>query len=323
MKKKTPENKTEEQKLKELDAKIEDCKENKGAIEIRDAFVEKAEIYKEKKDWDKFREIMDLAMEKTVGASKKLEFTMDILQSYHEQRNVAKYKEYLQKCAKLEEEGSDWEKKNKLSLYRALSNIHRRNFKLAANQMMDTINTFNSPEIIPFSKLIFYSTLLGILSLSRKTILEKLINSSEVSTELKRNPKIEGLLTSFYKCKYQHFFPRLLEVHELVLQDEFLAKHEKFILRQARVVIYTQFLESYKTVTLANMAENFGVSPEFIDRELAELIASRKLNCKIDKLNGIVESQKADSRMSRYDEIIKKGDLLIEKMHKLARIAQS
>lgn len=323
MKKKTPESKTDEERLKEMDEKIADCIENKGAIEIRDAYLDKADFYKEKKDWGKFREVMALALEKTVGASKKLELTMDVLQSHHEERNWKKYKEYLQKCGALEEEGSDWEKKNKLSLYKALSNINLRNFKLAADQMISTINTFNSPEILSFSNLIFYSTLLGILTLPRKVILEKLIQSSEVATELRRNKQMEGLLKSFYKCRYQEFFPRLLEVHEMVLQDEFLKKHDRFIVRQARVVIYTQFLESYKTVTLENMAQNFGVSPEFIDRELAELIASRKLNCKIDKLKGVVESQKADSRISKYDAIVKKGDLLIEKMHKLARIAQS
>jgi 26S proteasome regulatory subunit N7 len=323
MKKSSPEKKTDEEKLQAFDEKIKDCIENKGAIEIRDAYIDKADFYKEKKNWVKFREIMGLALEKTVGASKKLEFNMDILQSFHEERNTEKFKEYLQKCKALEEEGSDWEKKNKLSLYKSLESVNMRNFKLAAEQMISTINTFSSPEILTFSKLIFYSTLLGILSLPRKVILEKLIQSSEVTTELKRNPEIAGLLNSFYRCKYNDFFPHLLKVHALVLEDEFLAKHEKYIIRQSRVVIYTQFLESYKTVTLENMANNFGVSPEFIDKELSELIASRKLNCKIDKLRGIVESQKADSRISRYDTIIKKGDLLIEKMHKLARIAQS
>ena len=323
MYKKTPENLTDEEKLKQLNEKIEDCIENKGAIEIRDAYLDKADFYKEKKNWTKFREVMDLALTKTVGASKKLEYTMDILQSYHEERNAVKFKEYLQKCKALEEEGSDWEKKNKLSLYKAIANINLRNFKLAAEQMISTINTFNSPEIISFSDLIFYTTLLGILCLPRKIIFEKLIQSSEVSTELRRNSYMESLLTSFYKCKYQEFFPSLLKVHAMVQNDEFLKKHDRYIIRQARIVIYTQFLESYKTVTLENMANNFGVSADFIDRELAELIASRKLNCKIDKIQGIVESQKADSRISQYDAIVKKGDLLIEKMHKLARIAQN
>ena len=35
-----------------------------------------------------------------------------------------------------------------------------------------------------------------------------------------------------------------------------------------RIVAYSQFLESYKTVTIKSMAQAFGVSPEFIDRFL-------------------------------------------------------
>lgn len=67
-----------------------------------------------------------------------------------------------------------------------------------------------------------------------------------------------------------------------------------------RVVIYSQFLESYKTVTLESMANAFGVSVSFIDRELSELISSKRLNCKIDKVSGIVESERADKRNLLY-----------------------
>lgn len=67
-----------------------------------------------------------------------------------------------------------------------------------------------------------------------------------------------------------------------------------------RIVIYSQFLESYKTVTLETMASSFGVSINFIDRELSELISARRLNCKIDKVAGVVESERIDERNKSY-----------------------
>ena len=70
------------------------------------------------------------------------------------------------------------------------------------------------------------------------------------------------------------------------------------------------------------MARDFGVSVEFIDKELYKLISSRKLNCQIDKANGIVESSKTDQRVNLYKEILKKGDNIVEKMYKVARTAQ-
>ena len=70
--------------------------------------------------------------------------------------------------------------------------------------------------------------------------------------------------------------------------------HYKYFIRETRVVIYSQFLESYKTVKLKSMANEFGVSIDFIDRELSELISARRLPCKIDKVEGIIETDPTD-----------------------------
>jgi hypothetical protein len=53
-----------------------------------------------------------------------------------------------------------------------------------------------------------------------------------------------------------------------------------------------QFLESYKSVTLDNMADAFDVSAAFLDTEIAELIVAGRLNAKIDKVAGIVETNR-------------------------------
>lgn len=65
------------------------------------------------------------------------------------------------------------------------------------------------------------------------------------------------------------------------------------------------------------MAAAFGVSAEFIDkqliltkpskifREISEFIASRRLSCKIDKVSGLIESEKVDKRNNLYQSAIK------------------
>ena len=52
----------------------------------------------------------------------------------------------------------------------------------------------------------------------------------------------------------------------------------------------SQFLESYKSVTLDSMAQSFGVTPEFIDRELVDFIVAGRLTAKIDKVAGVIET---------------------------------
>lgn len=42
------------------------------------------------------------------------------------------------------------------------------------------------------------------------------------------------------------------------------------------------------------MAHEFGVSVDFIDRELSGLISARRLPCKIDKVDGIIETDPTD-----------------------------
>merc|ERR1719473_2093325 len=94
--------------------------------------------------------------------------------------------------------------------------------------------------------------------------------------------------------------------------------HIKKFNRVMRLNAYKQFLASYKSVTLEAMASEFGVSAAFIDGELASFISSGKLTCKIDKVGGVIESNEADNRNQVYKEIIKQGDLLLNRMQKLS-----
>lgn len=79
-------------------------------------------------------------------------------------------------------------------------------------------------------------------------------------------PDIKNYLESFYYCRYHEFFRIFLKIIDLVKADPFVKLHVRYFLRETRVVIYSQFLESYKTVKLDSMAKEFGVSAEFIDK---------------------------------------------------------
>lgn len=57
-------------------------------------------------------------------------------------------------------------------------------------------------------------------------------------------------------------------------------------------MVLLQFLDSYKSVTLQSMAQSFGVSVDFIDSELADFIVAGRLTAKIDKVAGVVETNR-------------------------------
>jgi 26S proteasome regulatory subunit N7 len=70
------------------------------------------------------------------------------------------------------------------------------------------------------------------------------------------------------------------------------------------------------------MASSFGISVNLLDGELSRFIASGRLNAKIDKVGDIIETSRPDKKNGQYHEVIKKGDVLLNQIQKLARVIQ-
>jgi len=88
-------------------------------------------------------------------------------------------------------------------------------------------------------------------------------------------------------------------------------------MREACVVAYSQFLESYKSVTLEAMATAFGVTASFIDAEVADFIVAGRLPAKIDRVAGVVETTRPDAKNALYQGSIRHGDQLLNKLQKV------
>lgn len=72
-------------------------------------------------------------------------------------------------------------------------------------------------------------------------------------------------------------------------------------------------------MTLEGVASAFGVSPAFMDAELARFIASRRLNAKINKVSGVVESTRPNTKNAMYEDVLRRGDALMSRVQRLAR----
>jgi len=318
------EGKTLEEYLSEIDAKMLKAEEDSDEIVIRDLTAQKGDRYLEFGDKEKHREFYLKAYEKAVGSSKKLDYLMVVVHSYYEANMMDLFFSTFEKCKSLNQDDGDWEKKNKLNIYEGIIEILRRNLGQAAFLFIGSINTFNATEIISFETLVCYSSILGLITLGRKEFKEKIINSSEVLGVYLDNTSMSDFVESIYYGKYSQVFTQLLKLNDTVLTtDRFLKVHRKFIVRQLRIKIFTQYLQSYKTVKLDRMAQDFGVSANFLDEELYSLISNDDLACKIDKVNNVVESSHPDSQLKDLKDIIKNGDKILEQIHKLAKQAHA
>lgn len=68
----------------------------------------------------------------------------------------------------------------------------------------------------------------------------------------------------FWQCYGLWLFPAGLA--EQIKLDRYLQPHFRYYMREVRTVVYSQFLESYKSVTMEAMAAAFGVTVDFIDQ---------------------------------------------------------
>lgn len=306
--------------MEKFDEKIKYCEENHGAVEVRDTIMDKADFFMKIKDPVTAKKIYLEAYEKTIGVSKRLEVLMQIILIAYQASDVSEMKLYIEKCVVLLEEGGDWERKNKLKVYQGVYYIMVRDFKNAALKLLDCMSTFNSPEVVDFETCVFYTVLSSMMTLERSDIKTKVMKNSEVLSCIKENNALNTFLNSYYTCDYAGFFRVLVDIVKQVEDSKILSSHRKFIIKELRIMIYTQFLESYKSVTLECMAEAFGVSQIFLDKELSEFISARRLHCKIDKVRNLIEYEKIDHRTTDYKRAIREGEVILNRIQRLSRV---
>ncbi|KAM3700331.1 hypothetical protein ACJW31_05G090600 [Castanea mollissima] len=140
----------------------------------------------------------------------------------------------------------------------------------------------------------------------------RVVDAPEILTIIEKIPYLSEFLNSLYECQYKSFFVAFAGLTEQIKLDRYLHPHFRCYMREVRTVVYSQFLESYKSVAIEAMAKAFGVTVEFIDLELSRFIAAGKLHCKIDKVAGVLETNHPDAKNALYQATIKARRLPIK-----------
>lgn len=93
------------------------------------------------------------------------------------------------------------------------------------------------------------------------------MDAPEVLEVISDIPHLEDYMNSLYNCQYSQFFRSLAKVEEAHLRSSrYLLPHMRYYTREMRILAYAQLLESYRSLTVASMAQAFGVSEDYIDR---------------------------------------------------------
>ncbi|CAI9271962.1 unnamed protein product [Lactuca saligna] len=129
---------------------------------------------------------------------------------------------------------------------------------------------------------------------------KRVVDAPKILTVTGKIPFLSEFMNSLYECQYKSIFSTFARITEYINLDRYLHPHFRLYMREIRTVVYSQFLESYKSVTVEAMAKAFSVTVDFIDLELSLFIAVGKLHCKIDKVACVLETSRLDANNALY-----------------------
>lgn len=307
-----------ESELKKLDAKIADAEKNLGETEVREGQVAKATFFARIGDKEVALKELKETLGKTVGTGQKIDLVFMIIRIGLAFNNTKLVQEYITQAKDFVEKGGDWERRNLLKVYEATYLVRVRRFKDAAALFNESVATFTCSAMYSYEKMVVYTVVSSIITLDRISFRKKVVRSPEILQIVTELTDVQTLIQSLYNCKYKELFAILVKISDLLQRDRYFAPHAGWWLREMRIVAYSQFLCSYRSVTLASMAETFGTSIEFLDKELARFIAAGRINCKVDQVNLVVETNRPDAKNVQYAAIISKGDALLNRIQKLS-----
>jgi 26S proteasome regulatory subunit N7 len=162
-----------EEKLKELDNKIEENEKAFGDTDIRESYLAKAQYLCLIGDREQALTWLRKTYDKTVTLGHRLDLIFYQLRLglfYLDQDLIGRN---LDKAKTLVDEGGDWDRRNRMKVYQGLRAMSIRDFKTAAELFLDTVATFTSYELMDYPTLVTYTVICSLLALERSKLREK------------------------------------------------------------------------------------------------------------------------------------------------------
>lgn len=307
--------------LQKIEDRLAEAEKQEGETEISDALRAKATYLTRIGDKDRAVEAQKLALEKTPGLGARIDIVLTLVRIGFFFSDHQMITTNLVKAEELIEKGGDWDRRNRLKVYRGLHLLSIRQFKRGGELLLDALSTFTATELVSYNDFVALTVISNTLTLSRPDLKKRLIAAPEVVQVLPEIPILADLTKNLYECHYDKLFIALAQLEQtLLLPSRLLSQHTRYYVREMRILAYSQLLESYRSLTLESLSGAFGVSVDFVDNELSRFIVSGRLHCTIDKVNGIVETNRPALKNAQYETVVKQGDLLLNSVQRLSKV---
>ncbi|TDL21465.1 PCI-domain-containing protein [Rickenella mellea] len=309
------------EELKKVDERLAEAEKTEGETEIADALKARATYLTRIGDKDRSVTAQELALEKTPGVGSKIDIVLTLARIGFFFGDNTLITSNLKKAEELIEKGGDWDRRNRLKVYQGLHFTSIRQFKRAGELFIDALSTFTATELLKYNDFVALTIIANALTLKRPDLKKKINAAPEVIQVLPELPTLSELTSSLYHCRYDKFFIALATLEQThLIPSRTLNQHARYYVREMRILAYAQLLESYRSLTLESMSVAFGVTVNFIDNELSRFISQGRLNCTIDKVNGVVETNRPSAKNSQYETVVRQGDVLLNSVQKLSKV---
>jgi 26S proteasome regulatory subunit N7 len=199
--------------LAAIDAQAAEAAATGGDMETIDALLARARYFTRIGDFVQANTVYDdiLNRPKTI-TSKKLDAMMEKCRMALFSADSAQLKTLLAETKKAVEAGGDWDRRNRLKMYEALSMLLHRDFKAAARLLSDCIATFTCVELCSYEQFMFYTVIVSVSTMTRIELHKALIANPQVIAVLRDEPVLKSFLHSIYDCEYAVFFQSMLQL---------------------------------------------------------------------------------------------------------------
>lgn len=172
-----------EARLQELNEAVQAAKDTAGDTEVMDAYIAIAQFQtKSGSQSDAIAAYETVLALPKLSSGKQIDMYMCLV------RIASFYSDsvdrFIQPAHQKAEQGggADWDRRNRLHIYRALPALLRRDGKEAAGLLRDCLATFNATEFCSYNEFMVYTLLTNVLYLSRLELKKKIIDGPEVIT---------------------------------------------------------------------------------------------------------------------------------------------
>ncbi|CUA68397.1 26S proteasome non-ATPase regulatory subunit 6 [Rhizoctonia solani] len=217
------------EELEKLDARLKEAEETEGETEISDALRARASYLTRIGDKDQAVAAQKLALEKTPGLGTRIDIALTLVRigMFFGDRELIN--ENIAKAESLVDQGGDWDRRNRLKVYRGVQLLSVRQFKRASELLIDSLSTFTASELVDYNQFVVYCIVCGTLVLSRPELKKRILSSPEVNQVMPELTDIADYASSLYECQYAKFFQALANLEQThLLPSRLLNLHARF-----------------------------------------------------------------------------------------------